>query len=267
MPTIEPPAEPAFIETLKIAAYGKFGSRKTLQIASLISLYGADRVVVVSAEHGLNTIKSVVKHVIPVGNLGDLRAAYARVSKEFNTAQHWVCVDGMSRVMEWIANEQLSGADAYYDAVCKGSKHEELPETLKPYGRYMSDGGKIDAMKIYGRIGRESQNLLSAWIRLPSNLYCNYLEDMAGNSGREKSLPRGPDVPGQVGLKAVMSSFDYVIRLGYDTEGRLVGGLDPASRLYMARTREDRTVGQALPKEITGFDLGEFIGKHLGRVQ
>jgi hypothetical protein len=122
----------------------------------------------------------------------------------------------------------------------------------------MSDKGAIDAMRIYGRVGRDSQNLLNAWVALPCNLYCNYLEDMTGSSGYEKVPPYGPDVPGKVGLKAVMSSFDFVGRLSYDGKGELVAGFDSRSNYYMARTREDRTVVE-IPNEIANFRLDKFV--------
>lgn len=199
------------METIKIALYGKYGTRKTLQIRKLVEAYGPERVWVVSAEHGLQTLGDSVPpdHIKVVGGLEDMRAAYAWASK-VAAEDHWVCNDGMSRVMQWVANEQLSGADKYFELVAMGEQ-ESAPDNLKPFGRYMTDRGKMDTMRVYGRIGRDSENLLSAWIRLKCNLYCNYLEDQTSN-GTEKGQPFTPDVPGSVGLKAVMSSFDHVIR-------------------------------------------------------
>lgn len=248
-----------FVETVKVALYGAFGSFKTGQIGNLVKSVGADKICVVSAEHGLNTVRSLVKskNIIPVKSLDDLRTAWARCNSEFNTTEHWVCIDGGSRIMEWIANVQFSGADKYYELKCRGF---EIPDNMKVFGRYISDkSDTIDAQKLYGRIGRDSEQFLDSWIQLKSNLYVNYLEDMTGSNGREKTIPWGPDVPGRVGLKAVMSSFDYVGRLGYNSDGQVTGHFDPASKLYMARTREDRNIGVKIPKEIPNFDLAKFV--------
>lgn len=253
----EQAALPVYSETLKICCYGQFGSRKTLAIGQLIDA-GAE-VLVMSAERGLNTIASRLPRatVLVAANLDEFRRAYgeAKAWAELHPAG-WVCVDGGSQVAEWIANQQLSGAEAYYDAK---ARNQTIATDLLPYGRFMSDKGAIDTMRIYGRIGRDSENLLAALIGLPCNLYVNYLEEKTGSSGYERTLPYGPDVPGKVGLRAVMSSFDYVVRLAYNAQRELVAYLDPASALYMARTREDRTVVQ-LPTEIPNFNLAEFAG-------
>src|SRR5687768_6226109 len=119
--TTEAAASP-FTDTLKICAYGQYGSRKTLQIGSLIDAVGQDKVLIISAEHGLNTIRSKVRAdmVIPVSDLGEMRAAWA-AAKEFAQPDRWVCLDGNSQVVEWLANEQLAGADQFYDALKAGN--------------------------------------------------------------------------------------------------------------------------------------------------
>lgn len=253
---VEPVAAPSlFTDTLKIALYGRFGSRKTLQIAHLIELVGQDNVLVVSAEHGLNTIRSKVKadNIIVAASIPDMRKAWGAAQK-FAGPNKWVCIDGMSQVTEWIANQQLSMADRYYEAVQlnKTPDSDDLPA-----GKYMNRG-EINTMAIYGKVGRDSENLLSSWIGLPVNLYCNYLEDMTGSNKFEKTIPWGPDVPGRVGLKAVMSSFDYVGHIKVEDNDTVTVGFDSASNFYMARTREDRTVVQ-IPKTVPNFNLAEFV--------
>lgn len=246
---------PLFSDTLKIALYGKFGSRKTLQIASLIKLVGAENVLIINAEHGLNTIRSKVvdKQVITVASIPQVREAFVK-AKQWAVPGKWVAIDGMSQVTEWIANDQLSMADRYYEAKQLG---REPADADMPAGKYFQRG-EINTMAVYGKVGRDSEGLLSAWIGLPCNLYCNYLEDMTGRSGFEASLPWGPDVPGKVGLKAVMSSFDYVGRLYYNDKGELCAGFNPKSNYYMARTRDDRDVMEA-PLEVTNFVLADFV--------
>jgi hypothetical protein len=245
----------AFVDTLKICLYSKYGGRKTLQIGHLIDLVGQDNVLVVSAEHGLNTIRSKVREdqVISVSSLDEVRAAWSK-AQAFAGPEKWVCIDGMSQITEWIANTQLSMADRYYEAKQLG---RDPGQNDLPAGKYIQRG-EINTMAIYGRVGRDSENLISAWIGLPVNLYCNYLEDMTGSSGFEKTIPWGPDVPGKVGLKAVMSSFDFVGRLFYNERGVLCAGFDPSSYTYMARTREDQTVVE-VPKLVEDFNLAEFV--------
>lgn len=245
-----------FTDTLKIALYGGFGSRKTLQAGWLIDLVGSENVLIISAEHGLNTIRSKITNtamILPVANMKEAREAWAK-AQAFAAPDKWVVVDGGSQITEWIANEQLSGAEKFYELT---KKNQTIPVELMAMGRYLQRG-EINTMAVYGRVGRDSEMFLSAWIGLPCNLYFNYLEDMTGSSGFEKTVPYGPDVPGRVGLKAVMSSFDYVGRLKYSENGGLTAGFDPASGLYMARTREDRAL-VTMPKEFSDFRLDEFV--------
>lgn len=256
----EPQQEPAqnlFNETLKIALYGPFGSRKTLQIGHLIEAFGAENVLVISMERGLGTIRSVVveSQVVPVNNLNELRQAFTKAA-EFAKPDRWVCLDGMSQGMSWLANEQLTGAERYYDAKAKS---QTIPVSDLPFGRFMSDKGAIDSMRIYQRIGRDSENLLNAWITLPCHLYVNYLEEKTGSSGYERIPPYGPDVPGKVGLREIMSSFDFVGRLTYDESGGLKAGFDPTvPHHYLARTRDDWRVVK-VPREIKDFNIAEFV--------
>lgn len=261
MPDAKTPDQPpqptaAFADTTKVALYSKYGGRKTLQIGHLIDLVGPSNVLVVSAEHGLGTIRSKINpdNVIVVTSYGDVRSSWKRVS-DFAKPDRWICLDGASQVMEWIANEQFAGADRYFEAKARGL---DVKDGDKQFGRFMSDKGSIDAMRIYGRIGRDSELFLSSWIGLPCNLYFNYLEDMVGGSGYEKTIPYAPDVPGKVGLRSVMSSFDYVMRLSFDNDGRLVANCNPASNVALCRTREDKTL-VTIPPEIPNFNLAEFV--------
>jgi hypothetical protein len=253
--------EGAFKETDKIAGYGPYGSYKTLQIGHLIEEFGADNVAIISAESGLSTIKSLVaeRQVRVVHTTDEMREAYDWVKADYNTPSHWVCIDGGSRVMSTIANEHFKNTDMVYNLM---ARRQPVPTTLMQYGRFISVSGErlgIDTMSIYGKIGRDSENLLNAWLSLGSNLYVNYLEDMTGTANREKVPPYGPDVPGKVGLRAVMSSFDYVIRLSQDSKGRCVA-LTKGSPMYLARTREDQRAGVNIPADIVDFNLAKFVG-------
>ena len=251
------------MNSIKIAAYGRWSSRKTLQIASLIDRFGADNVIIVNADKGIGPVASVARNVVTANSLDELRKAYGEVVKFIkDKPDSWLCLDGMTRVMNWIADEALGGADEYAEQIALGVPHAGIETRLKPYRRFVTDSGTVDTMRIYGLIGTDSKNLLGAWLRLDCNLYSTYLEDQTSN-GREKGPPYVPDVPGQVGLKAVMSTYDFVIRLTIKG-GKCVAQMDPTSQLYLSRTREDQTVSGPLPKEIEDFNLAAFVDRIRG---
>src|SRR5262245_20612847 len=102
------PVEQLFADTTKISLYGGYGKHKTLQIAHLIKEFGADNVLIASAEHGLGTISTAVKNkdnVIVLTSMKDVRANWKNITS-FARHDRWICLDGGSQVMEWIANEQ-----------------------------------------------------------------------------------------------------------------------------------------------------------------
>lgn len=266
------------VETLKLALYGEWSTGKTEQIRWLTKLVGPENVLILSAEGGLGTIKSVIERqpemVIRVNNLtGTIRDEVAKrkaiidgqpmglrdawsVFKDFAAADrnHWVVVDGGSEILSWIANEQISNTEALYDLRCT---NRAIPDHLQPYGRFINDKGNIQMPQIYGRIGRDIENLLAAWTGLPCNLMWNFLEDMTGSNGFEKTPPYGPHVPGKVGLRAVMGSFDFVGRM-MRREGKCVVGFR-STPMYMARVRADWEAGIKIPNEIADFRLDSFI--------
>lgn len=244
-------------DTIKCALYADWGGRKTLQIAYLIEAFGAENVLVVNAERGLNTIKSyltVPANILVVPSLKELRANFGKVQAFATGPDKYICLDGGSRVVQWMANEQLNGADRYYENMKKNMP--VLPDDLQ-YGRFIQKG-EINSMAVYNRVGRDSETLWNAWVGLNANVYVNFLEEKVGTTGFEKTFPYGPDVPGKVGLSAVMSVFDFVGRLTY-SEGKLVGGFDVTSMLYMAKVRDDQHAGIKVPPQIEDFNLAEFF--------
>jgi len=130
------------------------------------------------------------------------------------------------------------------------------------YGRFMQKG-EINSMAVYNKVGRESETLWNAWVSLNANIYVNFLEELTGQSGFEKTYPYGPDVPGKVGLAAVMSTFDFVGRLFTNEQGKLIGGFDPASYIYMSKKRDDHNRVK-LPDEVVDFSLAAFIKRVRG---
>lgn len=248
----------SFSETTKIALYAPWGGRKTLQIAHLIDEFGPDNVMVVNAERGLTTIKSKLvkqENVVLASDLATLRSAFGKKIRPFATGpDKYICLDGGSRVVGWMANEQLNGADRFYEAMKKNLPQD--PDDLQ-YGRFIQKG-EVNSMGVYNKVGRESETLWNAWVGLNANVYVNFLEELTGTNGFEKTYPYGPDVPGKVGLTAVMSIFDFVGRLTYE-KGKLVGGFDVTSKLYMAKTRDDQNAGIVVPATIEDFNLAQFV--------
>lgn len=213
---------------------------------------------VVNAERGLNTIKSkltVPENVLTVPSLADVRKNFPKVQAFATGPDKYICLDGGSRVVSWMANEQLNGADRFYEAMKKN-----LPQHTDDlqYGRFIQKG-EINSMAVYNRVGRDSETLWNAWVGLNANVYVNFLEELTGSTGFEKTYPYGPDVPGKVGLTVAMSTFDFVGRLTYDN-GRLVAGFDPtAKNIYLAKVRDERDTGIIIPPEIPDFNLAEFF--------
>src|SRR5688572_25509460 len=89
-PKTESPADTGqsqpFDESLKMAAYGVTGGRKTLQIGHLIERYGAENVGIINCEHGLGTINSLTdkRYIYVAHGLDDLRAAWGWANERFN---------------------------------------------------------------------------------------------------------------------------------------------------------------------------------------
>lgn len=258
-PQQEPAPVTAAATPLKICCYAQTTRRKTLQIAYLVDLVGAENVLVISAEEGLNTVASkltVPANVIAVTSLSEFRAAFPAIRKfsEENSAG-WVAIDGATQIADWVGNEQLANADRFYENYARGLP---APAGLEAYKRYVGRDGELNTMQIYGRIGRDMENMLGAWKTLPCNLYANFWEDMTVSNGFKAEPPYGPDVPGKVGLKAVIGAFDFVLRLTLNADGKLCAQTR-SSPLALCKTREDQFAGVIVPPEIVDFRLDEFI--------
>jgi hypothetical protein len=258
-PDASPPTPIAAI-TRKVALHGSFATQKTLQIAHLIDRFGADSVVVISGEKGLGTIESKMAtvpaaNIIPVATFDEFRAAIKTVVDHHNTPDKWVCIDGATRILKWEINRYITEVDRIHDIVARG---ETVHKDDVIYKRFISKEKNIDTVKIYGHFGIICERLWSMIVNMGCNFYVNFLSDETKNDDRTKKPPFGPDVPGNMGLKAVMSSFDFTLALYYDAAHQLIARTQP-SGMYLARTREDRAAGIVIPEEIVGFDLAEFV--------
>lgn len=245
-----------FDETLKIAAYGEYDTRKTLQIGHLIEAFGSERVFIASAEAGLGTIRSLVmpERVFTVNSLDDFRNAWAWGAERAASPDTWFVVDGGSRLMHWIANDLFEKANKAVEAMLR----DKLTKDLIPFVRFTSDN-RVDGQKVYLEVALQIERLLGSLIRMGGNLYVTFLEDMTETNPvtRVRKPPYGPDIPGRRGLKAVMSTFDYVLRLKPGKSGALAitGGDDQS----LARTREDGRAGVVIPDTIPNFNLADFV--------
>ncbi len=247
---------------IKFLAYGKYGTRKTQQSASLIKRYGADHVLFLNMEGGLGTIASQIDPdmIIPILSTADLRKAHATIKAKYDSPDYWVVADGATRYFDTLCNEQFRGAFEYFSRKCKGTSPSEMPAELKEFQRYVSaQKDAIDSFAVYNRVGCDIEYTLAAFTKLQCNQYWTFLEEFYGKSGTEKTIPYGPDVPGNVGRKAVMGAFDFVARLTYDDDRQVSASFDPTSAVSIAKTRNDLAAGVTVPPIVCPFDLAEFI--------
>lgn len=265
----KPPEVSPFVfdSTLKMLIYGDYGRRKTEQLGRLIERVGMENVLMLSCDEGLGTIESLVDYnrVIRVNSWNDMQEARKRAEDEFGNlpdkTSKWVLADGVSSLLNEHANMMFDGTEKAYDL---RAKNMPISPDLITFGRYLSKADKIEGPSIYGKVGRDFTRLFQSWKRLGTNLVFTFLEELTGKSGGtyEKTFPYGPKIPGNLGYDAAMSTFDYVIRLWYDTDdARTLMAGTQSTGMYEARTREDRRAGVDIPPVIKDFDLARFVEK------
>ena len=247
-------------ETTKIALFGANQSGKTLQIGNLIRAFGAENVGIVSCEDGLKTVASVVskEHIFECNGIKDLWAAYEWAAKNYAGPDKWVCMDGGTRAMQWIAGEVWAGSDGCYEAMALGTSRTNLAKELKPYLRFITAQGDIDGQRQWIQIGRDIDFQLNRWVKLPSNLYATFWEIESSVDQYRKGPPWQVDCPGTAGRDAIYGSFDYILRLTRDGE-RVVAKHDPTRKLIRSKTRDDWQGGIKVPTEMKDFNLATFV--------
>jgi hypothetical protein len=254
-------------ETIKILAYGRWCTRKTLQIHYLIERYGKDKVWVVSADGGLETIAGELddNHVFRVDTKDEMDRTWARVmtgGKEGKIPPDaWICVDGLTRAAGRIEDFYKDGLDECATYVVTTGK-ASVPNHLRPFLRFVNSDGLPDNQAVYGPIGTDLKLMINNWavsVNRYANVYVTAHEQESSN-GRTQGPPYMPDLPGKVARNHVMGSFDYVMRFVVD-KGKCVAQMDPEriNSLYWSRTREAQAKTGVLPKEIHGFDIVEFV--------
>ena len=268
-------AETPYGESTKVALYGAVGTRKTLQIGHLIETFGAENVGIVSCEHGLGTIKSLIN---PDGVYGineenakesplvGFRNGWAWAEKAYNRPDAWVCVDGGSRVIQWLQDEIVGGTDRCMEAMIGGLSKTDLPADLRKFARFVTKDLDINGQAQWIALANATQQMLNAWMRLRCSMYWTFWEEQTSLDQYKKGLPWRPDCPGKGSLDAILGSFDFIFRLHYEgkvPEGGVNAGCDVASKVYRAKVRDDWRSGAQVPKEIQGFNLAEFVKQYL----
>lgn len=265
-PTLEPettePTIKPFNETLKMAAYGANNSRKTLQIGHLIEAYGAENVGIISCEHGLNTIGSLLdeRYIRVVDNRDELRKAYAWAKETFTGTNQWVCVDGGTRVIQWLHNDVFGTAQRAYEAVLNGTPKKNLPPDLRPYAAFVTSNDELDTGRLWGRLGTEAERLLDGFVKLPSNLYWTFWEELTSIDQYRKGVPWKPDTPGNLSFGAIKGAFDFIFRLVPQGESSTAYFRNPpGNNENYGKTRDDWRAGVRVPDSMPNFNLAELV--------
>lgn len=248
-----------FNETCKVALFGANSTGKTLQIRSLIESYGAENVGIVSCEHGLSTIRSSIKEgqVRECANIKDFRSAWSWALETYQGLGKWICVDGGTRAMQWLAGEVWAGTDAAYSLMATGTPKAEIPMNLRPYLRFITGAGEIDGMRQWIQIGRDADFELNRWVKLPCNSYWTFWEVETSLDQYRKGKPWQVDSPGTAGRDSVYGTFDFIMRLT-NVDGVQVATHDPGKRIVRSKARDDWAGGIKVPNEQVGFNLAAF---------
>ena len=255
-------SEQEYNETLKLAAYAPTGGKKTLQIGYLIDLVGAENVGIISCERGLQTIKSKVdeRFVKRVSNRQELREAWGWANETFTKPNQWVCVDGGTRVLDWIQGEIFGGAQAALEQILSGVQKRDLPPDVRKYAPFVTKELDLNSQQMWIQTGFQCQRLLDSFVKLGANMYWTFWEERTSIDQYTKGPPAIPDTPGKGSLNAVKGVFDYIFRLlpGGDTVTAQFRN-PPGSNAIYGKTRDDWDGGIKVPDSIANFRLDEFV--------
>lgn len=248
-------------ETCKVALFGGHNTGKTLQIRHLIETYGAKNVGIVSCEHGLGTIESVLDGVgkKEPRNLKEFKDAWSWARDTYQGKDKWVCIDGGTRVIQWSANDLIQGTDAAFIELAMGKQKNQVTEALRPYLRFISNEGNIDGRKLWPSIAWDTDYEMSRWIGLECNHYWTFWDDQ-GWINEKKTGPWMIDAPGDGSRKAIYGAFDFILRLVREgSEGEnYIAQHDPTSTFVKSKAREDWSWVK-VPKRQEHFKLTEFV--------
>jgi hypothetical protein len=254
--------EQGFVETKKLAAYAPTGGKKTLQIGYLIDLVGAENVGIISCERGLNTIRSKVddRYVRRVASRPELREAWAWANETFNTPDQWVCVDGGTRVLNWVQAEIFGGAQKALEEILGGTKRLELKPEDRKYAPFVTKELDLNTQQMWIQTGFQCERLLDSFVKLGCNMYWTFWEERTSIDQYTKGPPAIPDTPGKGALSALKGVFDFIFRLVPDGETVTAQFRNAkGSNAIYGKTRDDWDGGIKVPDSIAGFRLDEFV--------
>jgi hypothetical protein len=261
-PDVSAPEPKPFNETLKCAAYGETSSGKTLLIGDLIEAYGPENVGIISCERGLNTIKSLVddRYVKVVEDRDGLRSAWAWAKENFSEPHQWVCVDGGTRVLQWIQSDVFGTAQKAYEEVLTGKPKSKLEPDKRAYAIYITSNEEINTQGLWGRVGSEAERLFNSFVKLPSNMYWTFWEELTSIDQYKKGVPWKPDTPGNLSFGAIRGTFDFIFRMlpASDKRSTAVFRNPPGNNESFTKTRDDWRSAK-IPARIPEFKLTDLV--------
>lgn len=263
----EPATKPA--PTLKLAAYASTGGRKTLQIGHLIESFGPENVFILNCEQGLGTIASRLNGVATydIGSSGGKETEGLSPADKFRKAWDWVkkndgegrwlCVDGGTRVLQWLQDQIWGGTAAAYNEIVSGTRRTDLTPAIRPYGRFITDRLDINSQAQWVELGMAAQRVFNSYVTLKSNLYWTFWEEKTSVGQYEKSLPYTIDTPGNNARLAIQGAFDFIFRLTPDGKSGCTAAFQNGNLQY-AKVRDDWNAGLRVPATVPGFNLATF---------
>lgn len=260
------PADSTPPPTLKVAAYSSTGGRKTLQIGHLIEAFGPDNILIVNCEQGLNTIKSklpgVAVYDVSAGNenlapIDRFRQGWSWI-KERDKPGAWLCVDGGTRVIQWMQDQIWSGTALAYNELVSGVRRNELSAAARPFGRFVTKDFDINSQGQWIELGMSAQRMFNMFVCLKANLYWTFWEDKTSVDQYKKDLPYTLDTPGNGARDAIKGAFDFICRLAPNAARDNCDAAFTNGQLQYAKVRDDWAGGVRVPAVIPNFNLAEF---------
>lgn len=250
-----------YSESLKIAVYAETGGRKTLQIGNLIRALGAENVGIISCEHGLGTIQSVVdpRYVRVAEDMDGLRQAYMWARDTFKRPDQFVCVDGGSRVLDWIKSDVFTGTEKVFRKLMDGTRVQDLDGDERVYAMFITKQGEINTQAQWIKVSSRAVDMFNQFVRLPASMYWTFWEELTNIDQFSKGPPYKPDTPGKGSFDALKGAFDFVIRLVKSGDKSTAYCNDGEPRKYYAKRRDDWAGGIKVPDVIEDFDLAQFV--------
>jgi hypothetical protein len=252
-----------FRENIKIGCYAGSGVGKTVGIGSLIDAYGAERVHIISCERGLNTIASKLRddQVTVVDDLSEFQDALVKyASDESLTVNDWVCVDGGSRVLQWLEADVFGRAERCLQERIQGTQRSSDPE----YAVYVTGSNAIDIRRLYAKLADRAERMFNRFVKLKASHYWTFWERQPYIDANTKSPTWTVDAPSGPRTAAV-ATMDYVYRLTRDRESGKLVSKHRNDLVSFAKNRDDRSAGVVVPDQIVDFDLADFCERVRGK--